>query len=194
MWRVADTWTSVDVREPKELCSTVHMQGKSSCGALPTEGSAPAWQQSEICGLGGIPESLGLSCRIEKKLPCKCNRAEDHSFNPHPAMLPCKRRVFPAVEPVLPKWCLWNQRWRARQVVPAIGGNSRNLHPTNSNAAFFQRWSASTFALEEASDQHPDKLASSYSGAESCFNAFQLLPQISNAACRSHVRMVVSSS
>ncbi|EOB08523.1 hypothetical protein Anapl_07019 [Anas platyrhynchos] len=50
-----------------------------------------------------------------------------------------------------------------------------------------KRWSASTFALEEASDQHPDKLASSYSGAESCFNAFQLLPQISNAACRSHL-------
>lgn len=37
------------------------------------------------------------------------------------------------------------------------------------------------FALEKAYDQHPDKLASSYSGARSCFNAFQLFPQISGA-------------
>lgn len=72
-------------------------------------------------------------------------------------------------------------RLLSRQMVPAVSGNSRNLHPANKNAAFFLRWSTYIFAFEKASDQHPDKLASSYSGMENCFNAFQLFPQISDA-------------
>lgn len=69
----------------------------------------------------------------------------------------------------------------SRQMVPARSGNSRSQHPTNRNAAFFQRWRVSTFCFGKSLRSASWQAGILLQRARSCFNAFRLFPQISGA-------------
>lgn len=163
-------------------CSVVCPQAKSGGGVLTREWCALLATNCNFCDLGSIPRVAGWVVQAWKKL--HGNIIKQKSTHSSLILFAVLNKGF------IKLWiqcylCVWNQHWCARLAEQtngaSVSGSSRNLYPTNRNAAFFWRWGVFTFSSEKVKDQHPDKLMSSYSGARSCSNAVQLFPWISSA-------------
>lgn len=148
-----------------------------------------------FCGLGGIPRVARSVLQAWKNLHHNISkRTLIHPSSCHVALL-SKGFIM-----------LWNQCYLcgvcgtstdvqdllSRQMVPALSGNSRNLHPTNRNAAAFHWWSLSTFCFRSSL-----KSASWQAGilppwSEELFQCLSTVSTDFRCNCRSHVRVVLS--